>query len=169
MITVNTLPTISAISSPAQSCAGAPVNLSASGNATNYQWQANTAFLQGNSVIVNPMVPTTYSVIGTDENGCSTTITIVQQVQICTGIDQMSNSITGLNVYPNPTNSEFNVELNNGLNKTIEVMDLTGRVLSVQSSLDNKITVSISTLANGVYYVKVKSDNATEVLKIVKQ
>jgi hypothetical protein len=49
------------------------------------------------------------------------------------------------------------------------VTDVTGRVVLTQSSLDDKMNVNINTLANGVYYLKVKSDNAVDVIKVVKQ
>jgi len=94
---------------------------------------------------------------------------VTQNVQTCLGISANASSISGLNVYPNPNNGEFTVELNNGLNKTVELMDVTGRVLSLQTSGNGKMIINIDNFSNGVYYIKVKSGNAVEVLKIAKQ
>ena len=72
-------------------------------------------------------------------------------------------------VYPNPNAGEFTVELDNGLNKSIEVTDLTGRVILVSTTKEDKATINISTFAKGVYYVKVQSNNSVEVIKVIKQ
>ena len=64
--------------------------------------------------------------------------------------------------------NEFTVELNNGLNKLIEVSDVTGRVILITQSLDNKTVVNLKEIAHGIYYVKIKSDNSVEVIKVIK-
>ncbi|MES2678284.1 MAG: GEVED domain-containing protein [Bacteroidota bacterium] len=168
MITVNPLPNISAINSPATSCPGQNVNMTGSG-ATTYQWIASSGYVQGNPVIVNPTTNTTYSLTGTDENGCSKVITINQTVVSCVGINEHSGTISGLNVYPNPNNGEFTIEVANGQNKTIAIMDVTGRLLLTQTTVNDQLNVNMTTFANGVYYVKVTTSDAVEVLKLVKQ
>jgi len=65
-ITVNPLPTI--VVSPSQTiCAGNSAQLSASG-ANDYLWSNGDT---GNNISVQPYNPVTYTVIGTDLNGCS--------------------------------------------------------------------------------------------------
>ena len=104
-----------------------------------------------------------------DDSGCPGTTVVNITVSACTGIKTHSAGIANLQVYPNPNSGVFTVELNNGLTKNIEVMDVTGRVILANTSENDQITVNINNLSNGVYYVKVKSDNAVEVLKVVKQ
>jgi hypothetical protein len=48
-------------------------------------------------------------------------------------------------------------------------MDLTGRVVLLNTSSNDKMDFNISNLSNGIYYVRVQSNNAVEVIKIVKQ
>lgn len=90
------------------------------------------------------------------------------------GIDELSilgdanvgiNSIDESNVvlYPNPTNSMINI-IAEGL-KTVEVMDMTGRM--VMTSESN--TIDMSQLANGVYVVRVSTLNGTSIQKVVKK
>ncbi|MEO6306128.1 MAG: T9SS type A sorting domain-containing protein, partial [Bacteroidia bacterium] len=64
---------------------------------------------------------------------------------------------------------EFTVELNNGSAKTIQVMDLTGRIIISNATSNDKIDFNMNALANGIYYVKIQSNNSVEVIKIVKQ
>ncbi len=63
-VTVNSTPTLT-VNSPSI-CSGTSVSLSATG-ALTYTWSNNVT---GNSQTVNPTTTTTYSVFGTDANGC---------------------------------------------------------------------------------------------------
>lgn len=164
-ITTGTVPSVSVSGTSSLICAGQTVSLTASGAAT-YTW--NTA--SNNTVIaVSPSVTTNYTVSGSGANGCSSTFTISQSVSPCTGLNNNLASANSIMVYPNPNTGLFTIELNNGSVKTIEVMDLTGRVVFVNTSSNDKIDLNIKTLANGIYYVRVKSSNSVEVIKIVKQ
>ncbi|CAN1544661.1 Secretion system C-terminal sorting domain [Flavobacteriaceae bacterium] len=69
-ITVNPLPTITISPTSPITCSGQNITLTANGG-TSYVW-SNGAI--GSSVIVAPTTNTTYSVTGTDLNGCSTNV-----------------------------------------------------------------------------------------------
>ena len=79
------------------------------------------------------------------------------------------NDQFSLALYPNPTTGIFTIESTNGLAKTIQISDITGRVVLNHSTSDDLINLNVSNLANGVYYVKVSSNNRSDVMKIVKQ
>jgi len=68
-ITVNPLPSLS-INSPSAICLGDSAQLTASG-ANTYQWLPNG---NGNSIFVSPTSSSTYTLIGTDVNGCTDSI-----------------------------------------------------------------------------------------------
>jgi hypothetical protein len=78
-ITVNVLPIIVASTSNTMLCAGQTATLSASG-ASTYTWSttANTT-----SIIVTPTVATTYTVNGTDSNGCINFAVVTQSIGGC--------------------------------------------------------------------------------------
>jgi hypothetical protein len=167
-ITVNTPPTLTVTSLRSKICAGETVSLTANG-AVTYTWVAHNFELHGSSAYVSPGVTTNYQVKGTDANGCVSTATVEQVVVICTGIQQVSGTGNPIKVYPNPNTGEFTVELNNGAEKTVEVIDPTGRVVMASTSADDAVMINISQLANGVYYLKVRSSNSVELIKVVKQ
>src|SRR3990172_9211022 len=70
-ITVNPLPTLTVSAAPSTICIGASSSLTAAG-ATSYLW--NPGAQTGSSIVVSPTASTTYTVDGTDANGCMATL-----------------------------------------------------------------------------------------------
>lgn len=163
-IIANPLPSMT-VTGNSTVCPGQTLTLIASG-AAGYFWNngASTA-----STTVAPGGTTTYSVVGVSNAGCTYTLPVTVVVPNCVGIKSQTNALITIAIFPNPTNGEFTVELNNGLNKTFEMYDLTGRIVLKASSEKDKTILNINALANGIYYLKVQSNNAFEVFKIVKQ
>lgn len=170
-VTVLPNPTVTATSSaPDQMCAGETQMLTGGGNnIVTFQWAANTLFIQAPVAFISPSVTTTYTLTGIDANGCSSKVTIVQNVDACVGLNETASTLSGISIFPNPTAGVFTIESNTAISKTIDVMDVTGRVILTNTLKDGKINVNISNLSNGIYYVKIKSENAVEVIKVVKQ
>ena len=166
-IVVNPAPVIT-VTGNTLICEGAAANLSASG-ANSFEWKSSNLYLQSPVVSISPMVTTAYTLTGVDGNNCKGTTIVIVAVDPCTGLQNINGTSSKVSVYPNPNNGSFTVELNNGLNKTIEVVDVTGRVVFTANTNSATSNINIQDLSNGVYYIKVKSDNLTEVLKVVKQ
>jgi hypothetical protein len=89
-VTVNALPTVVATASSNAVCFGTSVNLTGTG-ANTYVWQPIN--LTGSGVSDTPAATTTYTLTGTDANGCVNTDTETVAVYL-----QPTISITGLNV-----------------------------------------------------------------------
>ena len=70
------------------------------------------------------------------------------------GINEMmnENNVAALNVYPNPTNADLNVEAE-GL-KTINIYNLQGQLLSSLQVDNEMITIDIANYETGVYFVE---------------
>jgi hypothetical protein len=71
-ISASPIPTVAAYSSTSATCPGVSVSLLASG-ANAYSWTPGGS---GAIISVGPFVPTTYTVVGTDNVGCSSTATV---------------------------------------------------------------------------------------------
>ena len=76
-VVVNTLPTVAASASLSTICDGSTTTLTGSG-ASTYNWMPGS--LSGTSVPVTPNANTTYTVTGTDGNGCTDTSTVIVTV-----------------------------------------------------------------------------------------
>jgi hypothetical protein len=89
-VNVNALPVISPLATPTAICFGSSGTLSATG-ANTYTWSPGN--LIGSSVIASPTVITTYTVIGTDANGCDNSSTIDLFVNSLPTISASSNPV----------------------------------------------------------------------------
>ena len=124
-ITVNPLPNVTASANPTSICVGGSSILSASG-ANTYNWSNN---MTGSQITVSPATSSTYTVTGTNLNGCTNTATVSITVNalpsininanpqyICTGNSTVlsasgatsynwSNGMTGSTITVYPTNT----------------------------------------------------------------
>jgi hypothetical protein len=166
-VTVNSTPTITANASKPNPCRNEPVTLTASGSASTYTW-SNNATGPVASIVTPVDVMYSYTVTGEDNNGCTSTAIVTVSVNKCVSINEFSKAGLEAKVYPNPVGNTLTVELNNGSNKVIEITDLSGRLILSKAGDSQAMDLDVTSLADGVYYIKLRSDNMTEVFKIVK-
>jgi hypothetical protein len=134
-----TPPTISATTNANTVCSGSPANLSATGG-VSYVW--NPGNMTGSPITVNPMANTTYTVTGTDGNGCTST-----------------NTVT-VNVYPDPvisvssnndsicSGSTVSLSANGGVSYVWNPGNMTGSPVTVNPVANTTYTV-VGTDGNG--------------------
>lgn len=72
-VIVNPIPTLTVVATPTAICFGSSATLTAIG-ATNYTW--NPGALTGSNVVITPAINTTYTVLGDNLFGCSSTQTV---------------------------------------------------------------------------------------------
>ena len=69
-------------------------------------------------------------------------------------------------LYPNPTSGQLNIE---AVDMTlVSVYDLVGQCVMQMSAKDGQATLDMSQLQNGIYFVKVNTDNGSAVQRVVK-
>jgi hypothetical protein len=101
--------------------------------------------------------------------GCSKTATNSIIVSPCNGLANNATNSSAIKVYPNPNSGIFTIELTNGAEKSIQITDLTGRVVLERTTTENVFDLNITALENGIYYVKVQSRSFNNVFKLIKQ
>jgi Zn-dependent metalloprotease len=161
--TVNALPTVVANATSTSICSGDPVTLTGSG-ASTYNWDNGVT----DGLAFVPTITTTYTVTGNDGT-CTNTDQITITVNICTGVNENTNS--NLSVYPNPANEILVIEgvLNNTaiINKQFKIVDVLGKIVLADVITNNKQTINITSIAKGAYFVVL--DDGNIVLKLLKQ
>lgn len=163
-VTVNPLPTISATTNATLICT-LPVQQSATltaSGASTYTWNtsANTT-----SIAVSPSITTTYTVNGTDANGCSNVAIVTQSVSTCAGINNPANTQNSLfNIYPNPFNTKITVTTD-GSEQTLTIYNIMGSVIFNDVLVAEKTEIDLSKEQSGIYFIRI--GNTTK--KIIKE
>lgn len=160
-VSVNAAPVIGTSSTSSLICSGQSATLTATG-ATTYSWlPAGT----GTSIAVSPTVTATYTVSGTNTLGCTGTATVSQAVSPCTGISNNLASGTDVQLFPNPSNGVFTIELNS--TSQVSVTNALGQVVLTQKFDGGSHTVNLQNQSKGFYFVKISQNNKQETIKIV--
>ena len=161
-LTVNALPSLTATTSNSLLCIGQSATLSVSG-ASTYTWSTTET---ASDIAVSPTVQTTYTVEGTDSQGCSNSTTIFQDVSLCTGIYKLTNSVNGFYVYPNPSNGIYTIQLNSDY--TITILDILGKTIYTRELKEGKHSININEYINGVYILKAENDENIKTMRLIK-
>ena len=106
----------------------------------------------------------------TNTAGCSDINSKTITVNLCTGVEEFNNSSI-ISIYPNPVSSELNVSLESSLINTssIELYDMIGNLVMTHKVTSNITTLSFSSLAKGIYTIRVISDNNQKAFKVIKE
>ena len=85
----------------------------------------------------------------------------------------LSNSefaLESIIMYPNPSSSVLNVEIpaSLGNNNQYEVFNNLGQVIKSGTTNSSNFSINTSNFSNGVYFLKLKVENATKTLKFIK-
>jgi hypothetical protein len=161
------LPVVTASASRTLICLNETATISASG-ASTYSWSNGGTT---SSIVVSPNIDITYmyTVVGTDTNNCTATASQSLVVSKCVGLESRGSEANQWSVYPNPGYGLFTVELGNASSKSVEVFDVTGRLILSDKTSSEKFVVNISTYPSGVYYLKVSTSDAVKTIKLIKE
>lgn len=80
--------------------------------------------------------------------------------------DDIASSIN-ISLYPNPVKENFKVEISE--EATYSIYTISGQVLKSGELNAGLNTISMNDAAQGVYFIKVDTDNATESIKLIKE
>ena len=83
-----------------------------------------------------------------------------------TGIDNHASD-SGISIYPNPVKEELKIKSEKLKIKNVEIVNLSGKVLNSQSFTGK--SVNVSALPQGVYFVKLETDNGIVIQKFIKE
>jgi hypothetical protein len=165
-VSVNPLPNVSISSSLDTVCInqstialnGLPFNGVYSGNNVS-----DSTFTPSNSGVYYPTY--TYTDVVT---GCSNSDSTMIFVDNCTKLNSMITKQNAIKLYPNPTIGKLTIEFDNTLQKSISLIDITGRVILNETTNISKFNYNLSDMAKGVYFVSIKMNNEIQTFKVIK-
>ena len=95
-----------------------------------------------------------YSVLVTDENGCTSSDSILVTVDICDQINENLEDL-GISVYPNPSGGHFYIETTNPIN--IKIYSVDGTLMqSINNLMDSQ---EIELEESGMYFIQFFEEN----------
>ena len=169
-ITVNDLPQVS-INAPDTLCRDSLTTISVVSSASQFLWNNNNTnefiqigpFNDGD----NPI----YFVTATDSNGCYNSDSTIIIIEDCAVSEVRDSNNLDVNIYPNPNNGFFIIELNNHLNEEIDITCISslGQIVNQQKFNSKIINFNAPYLSKGIYSLIIKSKNQFLIKKIIIQ
>ncbi len=91
----------------------------------------------------------------------------VFELDINDGLGEASNNIA-FNIFPNPTNDIINIQIDNPIQYTLKILDISGRTL-IYHAFDQSSEIDVSNLKKGKYLVVVNNNKFTMSKMIIIQ
>jgi PKD repeat protein len=163
-INVISSPTIGVSASPTLICAGQSSTITANGG-TTYVWMPSSQTTT--MIVVSPTVTTTYTVTGTN-GSCSGNSVVTLNVSTCTGIENLASD-NSLFIYPNPSNGLFTISNTIETEKLeVTIINTLGQTVMIENAKNsNQLSFDLSHMSKGLYYAKVKTENGTQLFKLI--
>ncbi|MFA6923818.1 MAG: T9SS type A sorting domain-containing protein [Bacteroidales bacterium] len=146
---------------------GQSATLCVSGGST-YSWSTTET---SSCISVTPNVTSTYTVTGTDANGCTGTTQSIVTVN-STFVNNISGNNNELQIYPNPNNGLFILQKNNNTSQKFQltIKTIQGQeVLKGNINFTNTYPIDLQHLAGGVYIITLQNDKENYVSRVVVQ
>jgi hypothetical protein len=105
-----------------------------------------------------------YTVITSDESGCSTSTTMWVEF---TGVEDISIA-EGLHIFPNPASSNVTIELSN-VRGELHLLNAIGQIVFSERAISGITEIDVSSLADGFYEVIIIDGPQEYFSKLLKQ
>lgn len=86
------------------------------------------------------------------------------------GWSEISNTEILMNIYPNPTTSILNINILQNITHGMQclIYDISGKEVFNNTIINNQLTIDLSPLENGIYFLELGTANKHKRIKIVK-
>lgn len=96
------------------------------------------------------------------------TQTIYSTSENCGSLSVTDFTTFKLSIYPNPTSNNLNISSATNLDKAnYQIVDVLGKTV-ISGRLEYE-TINVSSLSNGIYFLKVSNNSATQTIKFIKK
>jgi hypothetical protein len=171
-IMVNPLPLVD-LGDDMEVCANEAVLLDAGNPGATYLWSTGetTQTITVDTTGVGIGIAE-YWVEVTDNNGCLNSDEISIEFKDCTGISELTDK-WAVNVYPNPTNGVFDVQLQTIRKQPVNlaVINALGNVVYFTEQFmvnkNSSVNINLSHLNNGIYYLQIYGDGININQKVI--
>ncbi|PCJ26138.1 MAG: hypothetical protein COA97_06205 [Flavobacteriales bacterium] len=157
------------------------MKLNANGDSLWYRGHVFPGSVMGDINIFQDIQPTTdkgYIAVGWHTSNAPSDMWVVKMdsmgcaVWSCapTGVEEVPwEPNADVNIYPNPNTGTFTIDLIDANNASIQIYSIAGQLVFQKSMIQNATQIDLSNYPKGMYIVRVKTNTATVVRKIVYQ
>lgn len=143
-------------------------------NCVGAQWTGTNTTLTTYSYPLNALNSETniiFRIVFHSDESANQEGAIVDDFVISGTLANESFELEQIGIYPNPSSAIFNIYHDNIVIKKIEVYDLTGKTIVSQNYNNNSnlTQLNLSNISEGVYFVKISSENSNIVKRIIKK
>ncbi len=110
---------------------------------------------------------TIYMGLSASQDGCETNIDHVSINGQVLSVNVNELSTRKVLLYPNPIKNSFTIDGLSGQN-VIRIYNAVGALISTTDSMSSSIEINTETLAQGLYFIKIKNQKSEEVFKVSK-
>lgn len=136
-----------------------------------WSWTGPNGFSHGGrNFSLNPIAELelgTYTGTYHTEDGCSVGATFDVNSKVITGAQSILES-DDVSIYPNPFSESFTINLNGKNASMVEVVNALGQAVTTYNRESSLITIDLQDMSNGLYYVKITSENNLIIKEILK-
>jgi hypothetical protein len=162
-VTVHQLPNLTISGTLSVICSGESLNLTASG-ANTYTWSTGAT---GPGLSLTPNVTSSYTLIGSDINGCKNTASVTQNVDGCVFIDETLVGWNDCLIYPNPNSGEFFIESTQELK--LSIYNVLNQLVLQQNLSPGKNLIHLKQQGNGLYLIQIQqAKGQSKIFKLLK-
>lgn len=117
--------------------------------------------------VITPTTSTvnTYTVYYTTNGTCPSTDSTNITITICTGLEEVENE--KINIYPNPSEGKFMIDIINYNGVTITIVDALGKEVVNQNLNSSSTSIDLTNYKKGVYIVKLKGKDINLTKKVI--
>ncbi|HOS17043.1 MAG TPA: T9SS type A sorting domain-containing protein, partial [Bacteroidales bacterium] len=78
----------------------------------------------------------------------------------------VENSINNLRIYPNPATTQLSIDYGDYIIKDVKIYDVTGRCIKQEEVNLNRISIDVSDLHRGIYFLKINTEKGSLTRKV---
>ncbi len=110
-----------------------------------------------------------FSIHNNSPIGATQTFLFLDTISITTNLSSEEFNLSEINVYPNPTENQLNINFSKGIIKDISINDINGRTVKNMMVDNSQIVLDINDLNSGIYFLNINTDNGNLIKKIIKK
>lgn len=94
----------------------------------------------------------------------------VTKTVIVAPLSTIENNVSGFSIIPNPTKGDIQIKGTTNYNfLNYQIYDVLGKLISEKQMTNRDEVISLSSFTNGMYFLKITTENSNQTIKIVKQ